>query len=559
MQQINNYFFFTSLLKEFSKKFSKSVKFNVFEAKNLTFGHLATNIIPLLAAANHKSLEEVSESIQSFFQNLNESWIAKTTVINNRFFNIFFSNHSLSINTLNVIKNKHKYGQGQPKKCLYNLELVSANPTGRLHVGHARNAVIGDINVRILKFSGYQVVTEYYTNDGGQQMRILALTVFINYLKCCGIEKALPQDCYQGDHYQPVAAAIYAKYGTKFVKDKYTNMGLESASTEAIFKKHGLDYFLNLIKQDLKNLGVTIDYYASEQIMIDSGALNTVVRKLQQNNAAYEKDGALWIASSQYGDDKDRVIIKSDGSYTYLLPDLTYHYQKWLRTAPGIIVDFWGWDHHGYIARMRAGLKFLACDDSHFEVNLIAMVRILHGDIEVKMSKRRNQAIWLHELIAAVGAPILRYMLASKMANSKMELDIDKLREQNMQNHYFYVQYAVVRCNAVLKQSHELGFAVADLSDPATIAYSASEISLINKISLFSFTVQQAAIKRHPHMITDYLYDLARRFHQYYNTTRIIEKNNPDIVRSRLQLIAAVRQVLINALNLIGIEPLNKM
>ncbi|ASP28769.1 arginyl-tRNA synthetase [Spiroplasma corruscae] len=446
-----------------------------------------------------------------------------------------------------IIEKKDKYGESPKKNKIYNLEIISANPTGYLHIGHARNGVVGDSVRRILEFAGYEVQTEYYTNDAGNQINILAVTVFYNYLTLLKINIDKPEEMYGGDMYEEFAKILVLKFGDKYKNNKIQNNKIDNEKVHELFKQESMTYFLNIIKEQICMMDIKIDHYSSEQKMYDDNLIDKMLTLYNKIGKTYEKDNALWLKTTEFGDDKDRVLRKSDGSYTYITPDIACHDERIRRTNADKYVNFWGGDHHGYITRVRAGLALLNHKFDILDIDIIQMVRLIKDGEEYKMSKRKGTAVWMIDLLEMVGKDAIRYMLASKNPSSHMDFDLDLMVEKNSTNPVYYAQYATARSRKLMNKSN------AEIKDYDNISWNVKEKEIIMHLDDLNITVENAASKRLPNIICDYIQKLAKLFHSYYGSDKIIDKENDNLTAQKMLLVKSVYQVLINTLNLIGV------
>nr|WP_026389682.1 arginine--tRNA ligase [[Acholeplasma] multilocale] len=456
-----------------------------------------------------------------------------------------------------IMTEESEYGKQPRRNKVINIEYVSANPTGFLHVGHARNAVSGSTLEKIFEADGFDVQTEYYMNDAGNQINILAVTVFVHYLQALGIDAQKPENSYGGDMYDEVAAYFVDEFGDKFKDVTFSDTKINDEEVHQIFRKRSVEHFTDIIKEQLADFGVLIPHYSSEQAMYDEHEIEKMLDLYAKLGATYEKDGALWLRTTDFGDDKDRVLIKSDGSYTYIVPDLATHHIRIQRTGAEKLINVWGGDHHGYIARMRAGLALLGHNPDILEIEMVQMVRLIKDGQEYKMSKRKGTAVWLVDIQEMVGKDALRYMLASKSSSSHMDLDLDLIQQKNASNPVYYAQYATARCNSVLRQANEKGF-TANINTGAALE-TAKESELLVTLDNYAEVIKAASKNRAPQMICDYIQLVAKQFHSYYSETKILDENNRELSEMRLALVSAVLQVLQNAFALIDVNAVEKM
>ena len=484
---------------------------------------------------------ELAESIKSNIEDelIDEIEIAKPGFIN------FRLNRKQIFNGINEInKLEDNYGKstiGNNEKI--NVEYVSANPTGILHLGTARGAAYGDSLCNILSFAGYDVTREYYINDAGNQIDNLGMSILVRYKELCGIEEELPENGYHGVEIIKIAEKIKEEYG-----ESKLNEDLE------FFKNLGLNTLLDQIKKDLKQFRVEFDIWTSEKDVRKKGRIEESLEILKKQGDTYEKDGALYLKTTKYGDDKDRVLIKSDGLYTYFTPDIAYHLDK-IDRGYDKLIDVLGADHHGYVSRLKASIKALGYDDSKLTVKLLQLVRLIRNGEEVKMSKRTGKTVTITELIDEVGVDAARYFFSLRGLDTQMDFDIDLATKNSNENPMFYVQYAHARICSILRDAKEKNI---DLANKFDTSITDSAYNLISKVYEFNNVVEEAAIKREPHLITNYLYELATLFHSYYAQEKILT-DDIDIASQKLAIINTVKITIKNALLLIGVEAKERM
>ncbi|MDI4567709.1 MAG: arginine--tRNA ligase, partial [Mycoplasma sp.] len=484
--------------------------------KNKEYGDYATNIALFLAKKNNQNPEEIALQIIKEIKK-NTTYIKKVTYVKPGFINITVNNKFITKIINQILEKQSDYGKGKPNNIKYNIEIVSANPTGPLHIGHGRNGAIGDSSAKIMRFAGYDVKVEYYINDAGNQINTYANSIFTYYLKNLNIECAFPEESYQGEEQEQIAKLLIEKYNNKFIDYKIVDNILIGKDAESVFKKEAVYMMLNIIKQQLKTFRVDIEHWSSEAEMYHNNAIDKLLKRYQKLNYLYKKDNALWLKTTDFGDDKDRVLVKSDGTYTYILPDLACHDLRIQRTNADYLVNVWGGDHHGYIKRMSAGLAILGHRPNILEIDIIQMVRLVKDGKEYKMSKRKGTAVWLMDVINELGVDVVRYMLSSKNASSHMELDISLLKKDNQKNPVFYLQYATARCQSLLKKIKQLDWNIDNTPlDFYDLLGNDKEKEIVKELDNFYLVVQLAAKLRQPSVICDYLQLIARLFHSYY-------------------------------------------
>ena len=504
--------------------------------KDSNFGDYSTNIALVLTKELKENPMLIAEKIKS---NIESPIIEKVEVVKPGFINIFLTKNRLYKEINNIISKGKNYGRNNVGNNIkVNLEYVSANPTGTLHIGHGRGAAYGDNLSRIMSFCGYDVTREYYVNDAGNQMNNLGISIKERYKEQCGLDYLLPEDGYHGKEIIALAESIYKEYG-------------KSKLDEPIeyFKQEGLKVLLDQIKKDLDTFRVNFDVFTSEQSLYDRGLIEEVIEKLKRNNACYVQENALWLRTTDYGDEKDRVIIKNDGNYTYFLPDIAYHVNK-LDRGFDKLIDVLGADHHGYINRLKAGLEILGRKKDVLDVEILQMVRLLKDGEEVKISKRTGKTITLNDLIEEVGINAARYFFASKSLDTQMDFDLSLATKNSNENPVYYIEYANARITSILNNYKENVNAITEfktLNDP--VAY-----NIMNKLLAFTDTIISASEKKAPHIIANYVYDLATLFHSYYGKEKFITEDK-SYTEERMLLLEAIKIVINNALDLIGIIP----
>lgn len=410
-----------------------------------------------------------------------------------------------------------------------------------------------------MRAAGYKVQTEYYVNDAGNQINILAITFFVSYLNLLGKKTKLPSEAYRGDMYNNMAKYFVDNYQDKFINLTFDkNYKISDPKVHEIFRKKSVDLFLNIIKNQLKIFKVEIEHYSFEYSMYQEGKIDIILKQYAKLGKTYKQDGALWLKTTDFGDDKDRVLVKSNGDLTYITPDLASHNERLIRSKADKLVNFWGGDHNGYIVRMLAGLQLLGYNKDVLDIDMIQMVRLIKNGAEYKISKRKGTAVWLIDLIEEIGIDPIRYMLVSKKIQSHMELDIDILKEYSSKNSVYYAQYAIARCNSILQQAKINNIDVADVKSFELLT-SQKELELLNEIDLFNSCIEGAAKLRQPHLICDYLQSITQQFHSYYNESKVINLNNLKLTKQRLVFIKVIYQILSNAFNLLGINVIEQM
>ncbi|WAA09632.1 arginine--tRNA ligase [Fervidibacillus albus] len=517
--------------------------------KEKVHGDYSTNIAMQLAKIAKKAPRIIAEEIiQQFDQE--KVYVKQIDIAGPGFINFFMDNRYLTDLIPTILKEGNEYGRsnfGNGEKI--QVEFVSANPTGDLHLGHARGAAVGDTLCNILDAAGFDVTREYYINDAGNQIHNLALSVEARYFQALGIEKEMPEDGYYGEDIIQIGKRLAEEF-----KDEYVHKGEEERYQ--FFRSYGLKYELEKLKTDLENFRVPFDVWFSETSLYKDGKVEEVLSFLREKGEIYEKDGAVWLRSSQYGDDKDRVLVKSDGSYTYLTPDLAYHKNKFERGFSKVI-NIWGADHHGYITRMKAGLEAMGFNPENLEVLILQMVQLFKNGEKVKMSKRTGKAVTMRELVEEVGLDAVRYHFAMRSPDTHLDFDLDLAVSESNENPVYYAQYAHARSCSILRQSEEAGIEVS-VEDFARIREE-KEFDLLKKLGEFPQAIIEAAEKRTPNRMTKYIHDLSSAFHSFYNAVKVLDETDVPATKARLALVKSVQITLKNALSLIGVNAPEKM
>ena len=513
-------------------------------------GDYSTNIAMRLAKSLHKKPVDIAnELIEVLKKNLTEA--SEVSVAGPGFINFKINESALSACINQIIDAGKDYGKsefGKHEKLL--VEYVSANPTGDLHCGHARGAAWGDALCRILSEAGFDVTREYYVNDAGNQIDMLAESMYSRYCELFGVEYPLPENGYHAQDIVEVAKKIKELDG-----DKWLNK--DRSEWVEYFKDEGIEMKLDAIRKDLDLFRVHFDSWMHERFFYQDNAarINQCIESLKQKGLTYEKDGALWFQSTKFGDDKDRVLKKNTGLLTYLTPDIANHVYKFER-GYDTLINLWGADHHSYVKRMKCSLEALGYNSYKMLVDLIQMVRMVSNGEEVKMSKRTGNAITIRELCEDVGVDAARWFFVSKELNTQMDFDMDLAKQKNNDNPVYYVQYAYTRMYNIL---HKEGTPAFEKKDSYTLLTDPKEIALLKQISEFPKKVEDAAKFRAVNRICQYCHDLAKAFHSYYNSCRVSDPANPELTNERLGLVNACMVTMANALDLIGVSAPEKM
>ena len=508
------------------------------------FGDFATNIAMQSARIAHKSPRMIADVI---LKHLDAPWLEKAEVAGAGFIN-FFLKHDIIYDTLcHILEQGKQYGQAPLRaEDTVQVEYVSANPTGPLHVGHGRGAAYGSALVNLLRAAGYNVQSEYYINDAGNQMNNLAASVNARYLELLGKKAEIPENGYHGADIIDTARAIIEQDG-----DKYLQM--DEKDRLEIFKNRAYEEKLKALKRDLESFNVIFDKWFSERTLHPE-AIKKACETLKGNGNMYEKDGALWLKSTAYGDDKDRVVIRDNGVPTYLAADIAYHKNKYERQFKKLI-NIWGADHHGYVARVKAAMAALGLDPNQLEILLLQMVSLFRNGELVKMSKRTGQAITLNELIEEVGTDAARYFFIMRSLDTQLDFDLDLAKSHSNENPVYYIQYANARIFSIYKQVAENGD-VFDMTWKNTKwdkLKEERELALIKKMAAYPEEIRKAAADRAPHRIAHFVYEMAGLFHAFYNNCHIIQSDK-ELEEARLALVTAVQITIANCLAVLGIS-----
>ena len=504
--------------------------------KDTAFGDYSTNISMRLAKALRKAPIMIANEIVSKIDK-EKNHLSKVEVAGAGFINFYIDLKYLSNVIFEINQKVDNFGDltfGDNKKV--NVEYVSANPTGYLHIGQCRGAAYGDSLSRILKKAGFDVSREFYVNDAGNQIQNLGHSIFERYKELHGLECKLGEDGYYGKEIITIAEMIKEQYGDSHLNDQ----DLE------FFRVYGTNYLLNGLKSDLKDFNVTFDTWFSEKSLYQNNAVHKVLDYFKENGYTYEQDGATWLKTTQYGDEKDRVLVKSDGSLTYLTPDIAYHANKLSRGFEHLI-DVLGADHHGYINRIKAAIAFVGGNPDLLDIDILQMVRVLQDGQEVKMSKRSGKAITMRDLIDEVGTDALRFLFVSKSLSTHMDLDLDLAVRQSNDNPVYYAQYAYARICSLFRKCENFNY----VSEFKTIDLEKTK-KIIMCLLQYPNVVKEAAEKRIPHRVSQYVLNLASALHGYYNDEKILS-DNQDEMNEKLTLLNAVKIVLKNSLELLGV------
>lgn len=512
-------------------------------SKDPAHGDFATNIALKFARQLNLKPQVLAQQV---IDAIDQAGISKMEIAGPGFLNFFLEESSLTSVIKRIQQQGERYGEssvGQQRTI--NIEFVSANPTGDLHLGHARGAAIGDALSRLYQAAGFCVTREYYVNDAGVQINNLGASVRARYHQLLDDPVSFPEDGYHADDIKYIAQLMINEVGNRYLED--------SSESEEYFTRRGTELELDKIRRDLAEFRVAFDVFSFETNVRKDNAIAQLLEKLKEYT--YVDEGATYLKTSQFGDDKDRVIVKSNGEYTYFLPDIAYHLDKLSRNHQNLI-DVLGADHHGYIKRMQAALMMFGYPADTLHVELIQMVRLIKDGEEFKMSKRTGNAITLRELYEDVGVDAVRYFFVARAASSHLDFDLDLAKETSNANPVYYAQYAHARLVAVLEKGKLEGYNL-DFSGNGLSAE--SEMQLLKELEVFPNVVSDAAINRAPYKITNFVQELASRIHRFYTECRIIDAENRSLTEVRLALVFVSKVVLANTLKLIGVSAPDKM
>jgi arginyl-tRNA synthetase len=518
---------------------------------NVGHGDFASNIAMILAKEEKKPPRQLAEILIRHLENT-DGFFDKVELAGPGFINLFVANGKWIDRLVNIAASGDKYGYGSVgngKKV--QVEFVSANPTGPLHIGHGRGAATGDAVASILSAAGFEVNREYYINDAGNQMDTLGRSVFLRYQELLGKEIEFPADCYQGSYIKEIARDLITKFGSRY---------LNSAEKDAIppFARIGGDIILSSIKQDLEDFGVRHDTWFSEQTLFDSGRVSESILEMRQKGHIYEADGALWFRTTDFGDDKDRVVVRGNGVTTYFASDIAYHMDKFSRGF-GLVVDVWGADHHGYVPRLKSVVQGIGKDPEDLKIILVQLVALLRDGVPVAMSTRSGEFVTLKEVVDEVGRDAARFFFLMRRSDSQLDFDLELAKKQSADNPVYYVQYAHARICSIFDNAREKGLTPEDISSiPISKLGTLEEMALIKFLDSFPEVVEASALSFEPHRITYYLQELAGLFHSFYNKNRVIG-DNVDLSAARIFLLKCTAQTLKNGLLLLGVSAPERM
>ncbi len=509
-------------------------------------GDFATNAAMTMARAEKKAPRQIAQALIDALGDGDGLW-DKVEIAGPGFINFFLSPRCWYGVLDDVARAGRDYGRstlGNGKRV--QVEFVSANPTGPLHIGHGRGAATGDAVAAVLEWAGYSVDREYYINDAGNQMDTLGRSLFLRYRESFGEAVDFPDNCYQGDYIRDIAREVAQRDGRRY-------LDVPEDQAVAFFARFGGERILAGIEEDLQSFGVYFNKWYSEQSLYDRGDVQRGIDLLKERKLTYEKDGALWFRTTDYGDDKDRVLVRSNGATTYFASDVAYHMEKFER-GYDLAIDVWGADHHGYVPRMKAVLAGLGRNPEDLQIILVQLVNLLRGGNPVAMSTRSGEFVTLREVIDEVGRDACRFFFLMRRSDSQLDFDLDLAKQQSNDNPVYYVQYAHARVCSINRNAAEQGIVAPDLGKvDFDCLQLEEELALAKYLARFPETVAGAARDFAPHRVVFYLQELASQFHSYYNRHRVVSEDE-NVTRARLYLVNCIRTVLANALGLLGVS-----
>ncbi|MFW5854237.1 MAG: arginine--tRNA ligase [Thermodesulfobacteriota bacterium] len=516
------------------------------EPKLEAHGDYSTNMAMVMASVQRMAPRKIAEVIINHLDDP-EGIIRKTEIAGPGFINFFIGPAAWGPALGAIHEADETFGRSNiGRNERVQVEFVSANPTGPLHVGHGRGAAVGDTVATILEWCGYEVQREYYINDSGRQINTLGRSVFMRYQEQMGQSIQFPEDCYQGDYIRDLAGELKVRHGEAL-------LSMDEDAAVDTCARYAADQILAGIREDLTAFNVRFDHWFSEQSLYDSGKVDRSIQDFRAQGLIYEKDGALWFMTIDYGDEKDRVVVRANGLTTYFASDIAYHKDKFERGFDRVI-DVWGADHHGYIPRMTASVEAAGLRRDQFQVILVQLVNLLRGGEPVAMSSRAGEFVTLQEVVDEVGADAARFIFLTRHQDSKLDFDLEVAKQKTNDNPVYYVQYVHARISSILTKAGERGVPEPDPEKNVPIRLDTpEEIGLLKMMSRFPEVVETAGRLLEPHRITYYLMDLASGFHAYYNKHRVLT-DDPDLTADRLCLVQAIKIIIRNGLRLLGVS-----
>lgn len=520
--------------------------------KDKQFGDMACNVAMLVAGKLGMKPRNLAEELKNELLAADPG-LAKVDVAGPGFLNVTFAPSFWQQTVEEVLEAKQCYGKfnlGRGRKV--QVEFVSANPTGPLHIGHGRGAAVGDAVARILRAMEFEVSTEYYINDAGRQMRLLGESIWVRLLELLGKPIAYPEDWYKGEYIIDLARELLTLKGKDLAE-------LPPAQGQDVCYEYGMKAILDGIKKDLADFRVEHQVWFSEKSLVAAGKVEHTLEDLKARGLAFEQEGALWMATSRFGDDKDRVLRKSTGELTYFASDIAYHADKFARGF-NTVVDIWGADHHGYVPRMKAAVQALGRDPEDLKVILVQLVNLMRAGEQIAMSTRAGQFETLADVCAEVGVDAARFMFLSRKSDSHLDFDLELVKQQSMDNPVYYVQYAHARISSLFAKAAERGVAMPEASPGLLSPLDTPEdLDLMRLMEQYPDTLANAAQSLSPHVVSFYLRELAGLLHRYYTVHPVLAAPDEELVRARMLLLSAVAEVIRNGLELLGVSAPEKM
>lgn len=513
--------------------------------RDKAFGDWSTNAAMVLAKQVKRNPMEIAEILTGYLSGSVETFKA-VEVVKPGFINFRLANDYLNGSLAEIIKENELFGRSTAGAgAKVQIEFVSANPTGPLHVGHGRWAAVGDALANVMTAAGYVVQREFYVNDFGNQMDLFGVSVAARYAQLLGIEEAVPEDGYHGAYVTEIAQEIIDAEGEKYLK-------LPAAERHDIFRRHAEDQVIEHIKRVLSAFGVAFDVWFSERSLHAAGTIDKTVVRLRELGAVYDKDGAAWLKTTDFGDDKDRVVIRDTGQPTYFAADIAYHVDKFERGFDTVI-NIWGADHHGYVARMKAAVAALGYDPARLEVIIGQLVNLYRNGEPVRMSKRTGEMVTFEELMNEVGPDVARYLFLTRSTDSAVDFDIELAKKQSQDNPVYYVQYAHARICSILKYAESRGTNRGKPGEAIPTLTEEPELDLVKQLLSLRETIEDAAALRAPYKLTKYAEETAAAFHYFYAKCRVVS-DDKELTNARLNLVECTQIVLRNTLSLIGVS-----
>ena len=510
--------------------------------KDKSNGDFSTNAAMVLTKIARKNPRDIAAAIIENFDQA-KAGVKEINIAGPGFINFTMDSKELANVIYKVLDQKENYGRSEANNEKVLVEFVSANPTGDLHIGHARNAAVGATLSNILDFAGYDVTREYYINDAGNQINNLALSIEARYFEALGQDLNMPEDGYNGKDIKVI--------GESLAKEHPEYKDLDQKERIAEFRNLGVELEMQKLKTDLEDFRIRFDNWFSETSLYESGEVDSAMDKMTENGYTYQADGATWLRTTDFKDDKDRVLVKKDGTFTYLMPDIAYHYDK-VERGYDKLINLFGADHHGYINRLKASLGALGENPDKLEIEIMQLVRLIENGEEVKMSKRTGKAVTLKDLIDMIGVDAARYFMVMRSTDTHFDFDLDLARSESSDNPVYYAQYAHARICSILRQAKEQGFEI-DESQAVDVIENEQALELLKKVLEFPNIVKGAAAARATQRIPNYIHDLAASFHKFYNAEKVLGEDE-EKTRAYILMIEAVRQTLENALGLIDVS-----